>query len=261
MTIVRRRPLVAAFALLAVLVVAIPAFGGRASAVDSQVYVVHGIPGVPVDVYAGGELLLPGFQPGTSAGPVTVPEGSLPVLVFGAITDPPAAAADRADAPVINQTLPVPGGANVSVVANVEGGSPNLKAFPNDLTAVPEGSSRVTVRHVADAPAVNVLVNGQVAIPALAPGAEASAVLPAGTYDVQVQLTDGTPLPALSPGSTDIPAAKNVIVYAIGSATDGDFPLGLAQQVLDVPTTPAPIRRPISSWPGTRGASATPRSL
>ena len=45
-------------------------------------------------------------------------------------------------------------------------------------------------------------------------------MLPAGTYDIQVQLTDGTPLPALSPGSVAIPAAKNVIVYATGSASE-----------------------------------------
>jgi len=244
MTTIRRRPLVVAFALLAAIAVAIPTFGaGRASAVDSQVYIVHGIPGVPVDVYAGGteeaNKVLTDFQPGATAGPLPIPEGPLPVVVVPTGADP----TDPANQ-VIDQTLDVPGGANLSVVANVEGGTPNLQAFANDLSAVAEGSSRVTVRHTADAPAVQVLVNGEVAIPELAPGDQASAVLPAGTYTIEVQLTDGTPLPALSPGSTDIPAAKNVIVYAVGSATEGDFPLGLVQQVLDVPVTPGPTPAP-----------------
>ena len=119
-----------------------------------------------------------------------------------------------------------------------------------------EGSSRVTVRHAADAPNVNVLVNGTVAIANLAAGAQASAVLPAGTYDIQVQLTDGTPLPALSPGSVTIPAAKNVIVYATGSASNESFPLGLVQQVLDVPVTAATA--PTTAPPAAAGVTATP---
>ena len=41
-------------------------------------------------------------------------------------------------------------------------------------------------------------------------------MLPAGTYDIEVQLTDGTPVAALSPGSTTIPAAKSIVVYAVG---------------------------------------------
>jgi hypothetical protein len=256
MTSIRRRPLLVALALLAALVVAVPALGvGRAQAADSQVYVVHGIPGVPVDVYAGettpDDRVLTDFQPGEVAGPLTIPEGPLPVVVVPTGGDPTTEA-------VIDQTLDVPGGANVSVVANVEGGTPNLKAFANDLSAVAEGSSRVTVRHTADAPAVQVLVNGEVAIPNLAPGAEASAVLPASTYDVAVQLTDGTPLPALSPGSVDIPAAKNVIVYAVGSATDEGFPLGLVQQVLDVAVSPAPAPAPAPAPSHAAPVTATP---
>jgi len=99
-------------------------------------------------------------------------------------------------------------------------------------------------------------VNGTVAIANLAPGKEASAVLPAGTYDVEVQLTDGTPLPALSPGKVTIPAAKNVIVYATGSASNNSFPLGLVQQVLDVPTTPATT--PTTAPAAAAGVTASP---
>jgi len=254
-----RRPL-AALAALAAAVMAMAAISiTTAGAADSSVTIVHGIPGVPVDVYAGGttpgDRILTDFQPGTIAGPLAVPEGSLPVVVVPTGADP-SVPANR----VIEQTLAVPGGANLSVVANLSGGTPNLSAFANDLSAVPEGSSRITVRHTADAPAVDVLINGSVAIPALAPGAEASAVLPAGTYDIQVQLTDGTPVAALSPGSTTIPAARSIVVYAVGSASDGDFPLGLVQQVFDVAVTPAttPTTPPPATPAPAASVSGTP---
>lgn len=249
-----RRPLYALMALAAALALLIPAFANRAGAADSSVYIVHGIPGVAVDVYAGGTApankVLTDFQYGRVAGPLAIPAGDLPVIVV-ATGDDPTVPANQ----VINQTLTVPSGANVSVAADLVGGTPVLTPFVNDVSAVPEGSSRVTVRHAADAPAVNVLVNGQVAIPNLAAGAQASAVLPAGTYDVQVQLTDGTPLPALSPGSVTIPAAKNVIVYATGSASNDSFPLGLVQQVIDVPTTAATTT---TAPPAAQGVTATP---
>jgi hypothetical protein len=210
---------------------------------------------VPVDVYVGttdGDPALADFQFGDVAGPLTIPEGPLPVFVVAAGTDPAVPANV-----IITQTLQVPSGANISVAADLVGGAPVLTPFVNDVGPVPEGSSRVTVRHAADAPPVNVLVDGQVAIPNLASGSQASAVLPAGTYDIQVQLTDGTPLPALSPGSVTIPAAANVIVYATGSATDDGFPLGLVQQVIEVGTSPAATTPPTAP-PAAGGVTATP---
>ena len=251
-----RRPAIALVALAAALALLIPLYADRAGAADSSVYIVHGIPGVPVDVYAGGTApenkALSDFQYGDVAGPLTLPAGALPVVVVATGDDP----TDPANQ-IINQTLDVPSGANVSVAADLVGGAPALTAFVNDVSAVPEGSSRVTVRHAADAPPVNVLVNGEVAIPALASGDQASAVLPAGTYTVEVQLTDGTPLPALSPGSVTIPAGKNVIVYATGSATDGTFPLGLVQQVLDVAVTPS-TTPPTTAPPAAAGVGSAP---
>ena len=72
-----RRPLVAFMALAAALALMVPLFAGRAGAADSSVYIVHGIPGVAVDVYAGGTD--PGTRPsptsssGDVAGPLSPP--------------------------------------------------------------------------------------------------------------------------------------------------------------------------------------------
>ena len=254
MTITRRRPLWAVLGLVAALALAIPLLGSpKAGAADSTVYVVHGIPGVDVDVYAGGQLLLPGFTPGTVSPGVQVAAGDVQVQVFAATPNPPQAASARTDSPVIDQTLTVPSGASVSVVANIESGTPALQAFVNDLSPVPDGSSRVIVRHTAQAPTVDIAVNGQVALPGLAPGQEAAAVLPAGTYDVAVQAGGQTVLDL--PG-TVIPAGKDVIVYAVGSATAEPSTLTTVTQVLDVPTeaptttaAPAPAPAPAPAAP------------
>ena len=107
---------------------------------------------------------------------------------------------------MITQTLTCRAAPTVSVIADLERRHPGRSPpFVNDVSAVAEGSTRVTVRHAADAPAVERAGQRHRRHPDLAPGAQASAVLPAGTYDIQVQLTDGTPLPALSPGTRDPP--------------------------------------------------------
>ena len=50
---------------------------------------------------------------------------------------------------------------NYTAVANLNAsGDPNLKLFTNNVKAVAKGTSRLTVRHTAAAPAVNVWANG-----------------------------------------------------------------------------------------------------
>src|SRR5664279_3868515 len=64
-------------AVAAALVGALPA-----SAADTaEVYVVHGIPNLPVDVYVNGALTLNDFQPETVAGPLDLPAGSYSIAV------------------------------------------------------------------------------------------------------------------------------------------------------------------------------------
>ena len=47
-----------------------------------------------------------------------------------------------------------------------------------------------------------------------------------------------------------------MIVYATGSAPNPTFPLGLVQQVIDVPTTPATT--PTTAPPAAAGVTASP---
>jgi hypothetical protein len=64
--------------------------------------------------------------------------------------------------------------------------SPRLGIFANDVSSPGGGRARVIVRHLADAPAVDVLAGGNALIDALANPGFAAAVVPAGTYRIQV---------------------------------------------------------------------------
>src|SRR3954466_7337376 len=98
-----------------------------ALAASSQVSVVHGIPGTPVDVYVNGKKTLPNFQPGKVAGPLTLPEGSYDL----ALTKPGGA---LADAILKVDNAKVPGGANISLVAHLAAdGKPAITPFVNDV--------------------------------------------------------------------------------------------------------------------------------
>ena len=207
---------------------ALPFGAGAAAHADNHeamVSVVHGVPGATVDVYANGEPLLTDFEPGTVTEPVALPAGSYDLKVTEA-----GAGAD-ADALIEAQGVEVPGGANATVVAHLDAeGQPLLTPFVNDVSQVAPGEARLTVRHTAAAPAVDVRANGEVAFGDLANPQEATADLPAGTITADVVLA-GTEDVAIGPADLDLTEGSNTVVYAYGSATDGN--LALAVQQLD----------------------------
>jgi hypothetical protein len=196
-----------------------------ASAQDiATVSILHAVPDTPVDVYANGEELLPDFQPGTLTDPLELPAGSYDLAVYPAGSDPattePAISADD---------VAVPAGANATVVAHLgEDGTPVLTPFVNDVSAIEAGSSRVTVRHTAAAPAVDIRAGGTVVAPGLANPDEASLTVPAGTVSADVVLA-GTDTVAIGPADLDLAEGANTIVYAWGS---GDAGYQLAVQTI-----------------------------
>ena len=48
------------------------------------VTVIHGVPGLTVDVYVNGELTLPSFAPGTVTDPLQLPEGNYDIVIVAA---------------------------------------------------------------------------------------------------------------------------------------------------------------------------------
>ncbi len=206
-----------------------------ATAADTAtVSVLHAIPDTPVDVYANGERLLDNFEPGTLTDPLQLPAGSYDLAVF------PADAADGSGTPLLSANgVAVPAGANATVVAHLkEDGSPVLTPFVNDTSAVPAGQARVTVRHTAAAPAVDVRAGGSPVISGLTNPNEESLTVPAGTVSADVVLA-GTTTVAIGPADLALAEGSNTIVYAWGAGDKGGFKL--AVQTISAHSAPSGV--------------------
>ena len=233
---------------------------------DASVVVFHGVPGLTVDVYGSAdttytpdEALLTDFAPGTITDPVALPAGTYNLAVFPANADPSGTPAIQATGVV------VPAGANITVAAHLQAdGTPVLTPFVNDVSKVAAGQGRLVVRHTAAAPAVDVLANGQAAFTGLANPDEAKADLPAGTISAVVALA-GTTDPVIGPADVTVAEGAATIVYAWGSAEDGNLALavqtigGLHSSPSGVPSGTADL--PADPMPMTLGAIAVLSAL
>ncbi|MCF2530961.1 DUF4397 domain-containing protein [Yinghuangia soli] len=177
----------------------------------ATVSVLHGIPGLTVDVYANGQQLLPDFKPGTLTDPQKLPAGSYDIKVFKDNEGP-------GGTPALQKQVDVPAGANATLVAHLGAdGTPMLTAYVNDTAPVAAGKARVTVRHVAAAPAVDVRANGTPVFSGLTNPKEAKGDVDAGMIKADVTLA-GTSTVALGPADLNLAEGTNTIVYAYGSA-------------------------------------------
>jgi Domain of unknown function (DUF4397) len=202
-----------------------------AQADTATVVVVHGIPDTPVDVYVNGDLTLEDFAFETVTDPLSLPSGSYDLAVRPAGAEP-------SEAPLLSAAADLVAGANVSIVAHLsESGEPTLTPFVNDTSATGPGEGRVIVRHTAAAPAVDVLAGGEAVFTDLTNPNEAAADLPAGTVSAAVALA-GTTDPVIGPADVTIAEGAATIVYAVGSAADGNLTV-LVQTIggLHLPTT------------------------
>ena len=205
------------------------AFATPAAASDATVSVLHGIPAGSgadvVDVYAGDTMLIDNFTPGTLE-TLTVPAGSYDLAVFADGEGP-----GNGTAVLEAAGVEVPAGANATVTANLDAeGAPALNVFVNDISPVAAGEARLTVRHVAAAPAVDITANGDVLFSNLTNPNEDMADVPAASYEAAVVLA-GTDTVAIGPADLDLAEGANTIVYAWGSAEAGN--LALAVQTID----------------------------
>ena len=196
----------------------------------ATVSVLHAIPGAVleklgvtgglVDVCANGTVeLINDFAPG-SLNTLEVAPGTYTLTVH-------AGAAGCASTPLLSAQATVAAGRDYTVTANLTAPpvvGPTLNVFVNNkapLTKYVSKASlttgRVTVRHIAVAPAVDVFVNGNVAISGLTNPNQAQAKLKRGTYQVAAGLAGaGSAGIALGPVPLPVKAGYNVIVYAWG---------------------------------------------
>ena len=196
--------------------------GAAQAADDAQVSVFHGIPDLTVDVYVNGDLTLDDFKPGDIAGPLVLLADPYSVKVPHK-DDKKTVLLGPAD-------VTVKAGGNYTIAAFLDDkGDPTVAPFENDVSSVAAGEARVTVRHTAAAPAVDVEADGSALATDLTNGEEAVADVPAGGYDVAIVPAGGGK--AVWSSDVDLAEGVNTIAYAWGSLDDDTF--AVAVQTID----------------------------
>ena len=195
---------------------------------DATVSVLHAIPAGlgadVVDVYVGRALIINDLTPGTLK-TVKLAGGTYALTVL------PDGRELGTAAPLLRapQTK-VPAGANVTVTANLDAaGRPVLNAFTNDTSTVGRGMGRLTVRHIAFAPAVDLRSAGRILFTDLRNPRQADLGLNAGRFAPYATIAGTrdvvlrpTPITITNkPGTSDM--GTNSIVYLWGSAVDGSL--------------------------------------
>ena len=213
----RRRILaIGAAAALAVSGLALPA---QAAEHNAQLSVLHGVPDLTVDVWVNGERTLDDFEPGDLAGPLDLAAGSYEVAITASDAD------DDSDPAIGPVDLDLEGGKSYTAVAHLEeNGDPTATLFTNDTSQTDAGQGRLTVRHTAAAPAVDILAGGDPVVEDLSNPDEASLDLDAGTIEAAVAAA-GTTDPVIGPADVTVEDGTLTIAYAWGSLEDDNLQL------------------------------------
>jgi hypothetical protein len=195
---------------------------------SADLTLVHGIPGTTVDLSVDGTVVIDAFVPGSLANissfagqtlqNVTVTDDATGAVVIGPIA-----------------SLVVPDSGSHSIVAHLDAtGTAVLSTFENNTEPTATGEARLTVRHTAEAPAIDLIVGDQRPIVGATNGQSAELELPDGSLtDAQVAPTGGVAIAEIA--TLDLAANTNTIVYAVGSVDDDT--LDFVVQIVDFAVT------------------------
>lgn len=199
----------------------------------ARIHLIHGIPDTNVDVVAGGEIVFENYAFGETQDLSALAGATLEGLQVR-LTGTETVAFDAGD-------VALPASGNYTIIAHLTAdGTPTLAVFENDTAAIAAGEGRLTVRHVAAAPAVDVLANGAVAFSNLANPNEASADLAVGTVTAEVVPTGATEPVVIGPADLPITDGTSLIVYAVGSL-EGESLTVLTESISGLGTAPAAV--------------------
>jgi hypothetical protein len=180
---------------------------------DAALTVIHGVPGVTVDVCADGKAAISGFT-FNSQKSLSLPAGTYSLGIVKA------GQSCTSSNYLTSASATLSSGENASVIAYLNSsGKPALGLYQNSLAPVPSGQGRLILSHNADAPAVKVTAGGTTLASSLAPGDQAAVTVPAKTYSgVDVAPASGGAA-ALSGASVPVKADADTIVYVVGSSS------------------------------------------
>jgi Domain of unknown function (DUF4397) len=214
-----------------------------AQAGSSIVTIVHGLPQFTADIYVNGDLLLSGFQPEEATDPMELPAGTYDVQIRDA-------GAPENSEPALQADLEVPGGKNLSVIAHLdENGSPTVSVFENDASRVPPGRTRLLVRHQAEAPPIELMVDGESFLSGVASGDEGEGVVPAARSEIAIASEDGESL--VEPTSVNLEEGTAYYLYLIGSSTEATLDL-MVQRVGALESAPSGVATGLGGLAGGR---------
>lgn len=169
---------------------------------------IHGLPGVVADVQIDGGSVDQQVASGEVVGPLEVAAGQHEVSLLPADGDP------------VTGTVEAAEGASIDMVAHLpasQGDPAVLTAFPNDLTPVGPGKSRLAVGHTAQVPPADIRVDGEPLLVNVANAEVLTVEVPAQSYSVDIVATGTTSPSVYGPVDVAVEAGTLTRVFAVGS--------------------------------------------
>ncbi len=204
-----------------------------ASAQDASIMLAHGIPDTDVDIVVDGGVVIADFNFGEMEDLSAFSGQTLPALTVN-LAGTETVALDLGD-------FAVPASGNYTVIAHLDAdGAPTVSVFENDVSAIAAGEGRLTVRHTAAAPAVDVWANGSPAFQNVSNGDGGSADLAAGTISAEVVPAGATEPVVFGPADLPITEGASLIVFAVGSLEAGNLGV-LTQSISGLGESPSAV--------------------
>jgi hypothetical protein len=199
----------------------------------ATVTVVHALPGFTADVYVNGKLTLDGFKPETATDPLNLSPGRYELAIREVGATP-------TSKPALSGAVQLKGGQVLSIIAGLTlDGDPHLNIFPDDLSPVRPGHSRIVVRNVADVSPVDVLLNGDRLLRGVSNGQQKAVPIPAGKGSLEIT-GEGEDTALVNPTDVDLEEGAALILYVVGSRDQGTLDL-MAQRLSDLHSSPPDV--------------------
>lgn len=211
----------------------------------AEIYLVQGLPTVPVDVQVDGIQVSKGLKTTGIAGPFKVKAGDHRITV------------SSAGRTLTQGMVKVGAGSSWDVVAHLPAPSdirPTMTAYRNDLTAVPADKSSLTVAHTASVPPADIRVNQKVLFKDVANGESLNLVVPVATYGVDIVPTGKNSPVYLGPLKLTTQGGALNRVYAVGDPTKKT--MNVAVHVLKVKPTGTAKPKKVNTGTGGQAVGA-----
>jgi hypothetical protein len=215
-----KRILLAAAAVAAMTFVPHTASGQAAA----ELTLVHALTGSTVDVSVNGTVVIDDFLPGSLA---NISSFAGETLTNFTVTD---SSGTVLIGPIASLDMPTSG--NWSVVLHVAAdGEALVSSFQNNTAVTTSNTARVTLRHVAAAPAVDLVIGSDRPIAGAVNGDSDEIELPVGQLNgAQLALAGGAAVATIS--TTPLAAETNTVIFAAGSVDDDT--INFIVQVIDL---------------------------